>query len=180
MESVMPLYRKFTTFVAILIVIAMLALCVAQYFTYGKFQVSESTGEKIYFFQTGAFLTALLLAIVFAVSVVGVFILPSLPQVSTIVSIVAFGIAFYEMAVGDMNFIVAAVVLLLAGLHIAGNAIFWFESVSAKDGAAEEDVFDFEETEETAAQKDAEEDDASASAEDEGASQDKPLASGTK
>ena len=41
--------------------------------------------------------------------------------------------SFYEMAVGNLHFVAAAVILLMAIVHVASNAIAWYDmSVTVK------------------------------------------------
>lgn len=138
----MQLYRKFTTFISGLIVVAMLAICVAQYFVFGFSQLNNDTGEVTYFFQTRVFLTSLLVALVYFVSLLSCVILPGIPQMGTLISLAAFGVTFYQMAIGDMTYgdseyIVAAVVLLLGAIHVAGNALAWYDLWKQKKVQAE-------------------------------------------
>ena len=124
----MRMYRKFGQGLAILCCVAMFVLAIAYTFSHGFSGTDEETGEIIYFFEYVDFQGALLVALAFLVSTVANACAPEFPQIATCISLLPLVLTFYEMAVGNLNFVAAAVVLLLALIHTASNALDWYDS----------------------------------------------------
>lgn len=125
----MTLYRRFGQGLAILCCIAMFALALANVLDTGFSNIEEETGEVIYFFEYGDFQGALLVALAFLISAVANVCASDFPQIATGISLLPLFLTFYEMAVSDLHFVAAAVVLLLALIHVASNAISWYDMV---------------------------------------------------
>ena len=134
----MTLYRKFGQGVVVLCCVAMFALAVVYVFTNGISHVDSDSGEVIYFFQYNDFQGALLVALGFLISAVANVCTVEFPQVATGVSLLPLALTFYEMAVGNLNFIAASVVLLLALIHMASNALEWYDMSQTKKQASAE------------------------------------------
>ena len=134
----MTLYRKFGQGVAVLCCIAMFVLAIVYIFTNGFSNVDEESGEIIYFFEYTDFQGALLVALSFLVSTVANACAVEFPQIATGISLLPLVMTFYEMAIGNLNFVAAAVVLLLALIHLVSNAIEWYDVLQAKKNAPKE------------------------------------------
>lgn len=128
----MTLYRKFGNALAVLVCIAMAVMCVVFVITNGVSTVDADKGEVIYFYEKATFQGYLFVALSFWVSVIANICAVELSQISTGISLLPLVMTFYEMAVGNMNFVVAAIVLLLALIHVASNAIAWHDQRAAK------------------------------------------------
>ena len=138
----MRMYRKFGQGLAILCFIVMFALAIGYLFSHGVFTASEETGgvlpfslyeedaetgDLIYFYEHTDFQGAILVALAFLVSAVANVCVPDYPQIAVGISLLPLVLTFYEMAVGNLNFVVAAVVLLMALIHMASNALDWYD-----------------------------------------------------
>lgn len=135
----MTMYRKFGQGLAVLCCIAMFVLAVAYVFADGGIStVDEESGDLIYFYERSNFQGAVLVALSFLVSTVANACAPEFPQIATGISLLPLVMTFYEMAVGNLNFVAAAVVLLLALIHLASNAIEWYDMRQAKKKAKDQ------------------------------------------
>lgn len=166
----MRMYRKFGQALAILCCVVMFALAIGYLFSHGVFTpnaetgsitlytTDEETGEEIYFYEHADFQAALLVALAFLVSTVANACVPDHPQIATGISLLPFVLTFYEMAVGNMNFVVAAVVLLMALIHVVSNALDWYDTHAFKkqeraEKEAEEAKVEAEEVKEEAVEQ---------------------------
>ena len=123
----MRMYRKFGQGVAVLCCIAMFVLAIAYFFVHGFSEVDKESGEIIYFFEYNDFQGALLVALSFLVSTVANACTVEFPQIATGIAALPLVMTFYEMAVENLNFVLAAVLLLLALIHTASNFIAWYD-----------------------------------------------------
>ena len=128
----MTLYRKFGQGMAILCCAAMLAMTAICIFTGGITTQDEETKELIYFYERANVQGAAFVAAAFLISVIANAIASDLPQVGTVISLLPVVITFYEMAVNNLNFILATVLLLLALIHTASNGIAWYDQCEWK------------------------------------------------
>ena len=139
----MRMYRKFGQALAVLCCVVMFALAIGYLFSHGVFTkneetgsslpfslytTDEETGENIYFYEHADFQGALLVSLAFLVSAVANACVPDYPQIAAGISLLPFGLSAYEMAIGNLNFVVAAVILLLALIHLASNALDWYDT----------------------------------------------------
>ena len=135
----MTMYRKFGQGLAVLCCVAMFVLAIAYVFAGGGIStVDEESGDLIYFYERSNFQGAVLVALSFLVSAVANACAPEFPQIATGISLLPLVMTFYEMAVDNLNFVVAAVILLLAMIHLASNAIEWYDMRQAKKKAKAE------------------------------------------
>lgn len=123
----MTLYRKFGQGMAILCCVAMFVMAIVFVVSGGFSVVDEESNDVIYFYERSNFQGAVFVAASFLVSVIANMFAIDLPQVATGISLLPLVMTFYEMAVENLNFVVAAVILLLALIHVAGNAIAWWD-----------------------------------------------------
>ena len=123
----MTLYRKFGQGMAILCCIAMLAMTVVLIISGGISAQDEETKELVYFYERANVQGAAFVALAFLISVIANAIASDLPQVGSVISLLPVVITFYEMAVENLNFILAAVLLLLGLIHAASNFIAWYD-----------------------------------------------------
>jgi len=124
----MTLYRKFGQGLAVLCCVTMFVLAIAYIFAGGGIStVDEESGDIIYFYERSDFQGALLVALAFLVSATANAFAQDCPWIAACISLLPLVMTFYEMAVGNLNFIAAAVVLLLALIHFASNAIAWYD-----------------------------------------------------
>ena len=143
----MRMYRKFGQGVAILCCVAMFVLAIVFFISHGtadaagkteglfKFALSsvdQETGEVVRFYEYIDFQAALLVALAFLVSTVANGCSPDFPQIATGISLLPLVLTFYEMAVGNLNFVAAAIVLLMALIHFASNALEWYDNYQLK------------------------------------------------
>ena len=134
----MRLYRKFGQGVAVLCCIAMFVLAIAYFFVHGFSEVDKESGEIIYFFEYNDFQGALLVALSFLVSAVANACTVEFPQIATGIAALPLVMTFYEMAMGNLNAVAAAVVLLLALIHLVSNALEWYDMYQTKKKAKKE------------------------------------------
>ena len=134
----MTMYRKFGQGMAVLCCVAMFILAIVYVFVNGFSNVNEESGEIIYFYEYINFQSSLLIALSFLVSAVANGCAGEFPQIATGISVLPLVMTFYEMAIGNMNFVAAAVILLLSLIHFASNAIEWYDMWQAKKKAKEE------------------------------------------
>lgn len=123
----MTLYRKFGQGLAILCCAAMLVMAVVLVISGGISAVDEESKEIIYFYERANFQGAAFVAAAFLISVIANGVAVDLPQVGAVISLLPLVMTFYEMAVENLNFVVAAVLLLLALIHTASNFIAWYD-----------------------------------------------------
>ncbi len=128
----MTLYRKFGQGMAILCCIAMFAMTVVLIISGGISNQNEETKELVYFYERANVQGAAFVAVAFLISAIANAIASDLPQVGSIISLLPLVITFYEMAVNNLNFILAAVLLLLALIHTASNFIAWYDQCEWK------------------------------------------------
>ena len=123
----MTLYRKFGQGLAILCCVAMFAMAVVLVITDGISAVDEESKEVIYFYERADFQGAAFVAAAFLISVIANGVAADLPQVGAVISLLPLVMTFYEMAVENLNFVLAAVLLLLTLIHTASNFIAWYD-----------------------------------------------------
>ena len=123
----MTLYRKFGQGLAILCCIAMFAMTAVLIVTGGISNQDEETKELVYFYERADVQAAAFVALSFLISTVANAITADLPQVAAIASLVPLVMTFYEMAFENLNFILAAILLLLTLIHVASNFIAWWD-----------------------------------------------------
>ena len=123
----MTLYRKFGQGMAILCCIAMFAMTVVLIISGGISAQDEETKELVYFYERANVQGAAFVALAFLISVIANAIASDLPQVGSVISLLPIVITFYEMAVENLNFILAAVLFLLGLIHVASNFIAWYD-----------------------------------------------------
>ena len=123
----MTLYRKFGQALAILCCIAMLAMAVVLVITGGISNQDEETKELVYFYERSDVQGAAFVAIAFLISVIANAIASDLPHIASFISLLPLVMTFYEMAMENLNFVLAAVLLLLALIHVASNFIAWWD-----------------------------------------------------
>lgn len=123
----MTLYRKFGQGLAILCCAAMFAMAIVLVISGGISTVDEESKEIVYFYEKADFQGAAFVAAAFLISVITNAIAADLPQVSSVISLLPLVMTFYEMAVSNLNFVLAAVLLLLALIHTASNFIAWYD-----------------------------------------------------
>lgn len=128
----MTLYRKFGQGLAILCCIAMFVMAVVAVVSGGFSTVNEEEGTVTYFYERADFQGPMFVAAAFLISVVANQFAYDLPQIATGISILPLAMTFYEMAVENLHFVVSAVVLLLALIHLASNAIAWWDLYQVK------------------------------------------------
>lgn len=138
----MTLYRKFGQGLAILCCLAMFVMAVALVISGGVSNVDEKSGDVIYFYERANFQGAMFVALSFLISVVANFVAKDYPQIASVLSALPLAITFYEMAVENLHFVLAAVLLLLALIHLVSNIIAWWDLMQWKNAhrsaAAEE------------------------------------------
>ena len=103
----MTLYRKFGQGMAILCCIAMFAMTVVLIISGGISNQNEETKELVYFYERANVQGAAFVAVAFLISAIANAIASDLPQVGSIISLLPLVITFYEMAVNNLNFILA-------------------------------------------------------------------------
>ena len=123
----MTLYRKFGQSLAILCCVAMFAMTVVLIISGGISNQDSETKELVYFYERSDVQTSFLIAVSFLVSVIANAATVDLPQVASLASLIPLGMTFYEMAFENMNYVVAAVLLLLALIHTVSNFIAWWD-----------------------------------------------------
>ena len=123
----MTLYRKFGQGLAILCCVAMFAMTAVLIISGGISNQDSETKELVYFYERSDVQAAAFVALSFLISVVANAVTADLPQVAALASLVPLGMTFYEMAFENMNYILAAVLLLLALIHSASNFIAWWD-----------------------------------------------------
>ena len=123
----MTLYRKFGQGLAILCCVAMFVMTVVLVISGGISAVDEESKEVIYFYERANFQGAAFVAAAFLISVIANGVAADLPQVGAVISLLPLVMTFYEMAVENLNFVLAAVLLLLALIHTASNFIAWYD-----------------------------------------------------
>lgn len=128
----MTLYRKFGQGVAVLCCVAMFVLGLICAMDTGFSTLDEESGELIYFFEYTNFQASMLVSLAFLVSVVANLSAADFPQLATGIALLPFILTFYEMAVKDINFVLAAVILLLSLVHLAANGIAWYDMETTK------------------------------------------------
>lgn len=123
----MTLYRKFGQGLAILCCITMFVMTAVLIISGGISNQDADTKELIYFYERADVQAAAFVAISFLISAVANALTVDLPQVASIASLIPLIMTFYEMAFENMNYILAAVLLLLALIHVASNFIAWWD-----------------------------------------------------
>ena len=123
----MTLYRKFGQGLAILCCVAMFVMTVVLVISGGISAVDEESKEVVYFYERANFQGAAFVAAAFLISVIANGVAADLPQVGAVISLLPLVMTFYEMAVENLNFVLAAVLLLLALIHTASNFIAWYD-----------------------------------------------------
>lgn len=123
----MTLYRKFGQGLAILCCIAMFVMTVVLIISGGISNQDKETKELVYFYERSDVQAAAFVALSFLISTVANALTVDLPQVAAIASLVPLIMTFYQMAFENMNYILAAVLLLLALIHTASNFIAWWD-----------------------------------------------------
>jgi hypothetical protein len=144
----MTLYRKFGQALAILCCITMLAMAVVLVITGGISNQDEETKELIYFYERSDVQASFFITLAFLISVIANFVAADLPQIAAPISLLPLVMTFYEMAMENMNYVVASILLLLALIHTVSNFIAWWDmrewnrahKVSEESSTAEEPI----------------------------------------
>lgn len=128
----MRIYQKFGNTLAVLVCIAAFVMCAVLVIKDGVSTVDTDTGVTTYFYEKGDFQGYLFVALSFLVSAVATACAADLPLVSAGISILPLAMSFYQFAVGNLFEIVAAIVLLLALIHVACNVLAWWDQQADK------------------------------------------------
>ena len=144
----MTLYRKFGQTLAILCCITMLAMAVVLVITGGISNQDEETKELIYFYERSDVQASFFITLAVLISVIANFVAADLPQIAAPISLLPLVMTFYEMAMENMNYVVASILLLLALIHTVSNFIAWWDmrawnrahKVSEESSTAEEPI----------------------------------------
>lgn len=128
----MRIYQKFGNVLAVLVCLAALTMCAVLVLTNGISSVDAETDVKTYFFQRKDFQGYLFIALSFLVSAIATACSTDIPLVSAGISLLPLGMTFYQFTVDNLMSIVAAIVLLLALIHVACNVLAWWDAQDGK------------------------------------------------
>jgi len=128
----MRIYQKFGNTLAVLLCIAAFVMCAVLVIKDGVSTVDTDTGVTTYFYEKSDFQGYLFVALSFLVSAVATSCATEVPLVAAGISLLPLAMTFYQFASDNLFEIVAAIVLLLAMIHVACNVLAWWDQQADK------------------------------------------------